>query len=549
MHGPGKGSINRALRRLVVLAIAVVGLLAASLTSASVARADYTAANLPNWAIGPFTRASQNPLLIPQGNGWESNDVFNPGVLVHNGTFEMLYRGQNASGLSQTGFASSTDGTSFTRFAGNPVIRNTLPNELDSVQDPRLYQLNGTFYTFYTAVHGGTAINEATSTDMIHWNELGPVIQNNKDAAVVTGPDDTPAMINGHFVMYYGQHGNGAFVAFSTDMIHWAGSQPIDMHFPANYSPWEICVTVTNYQTVQGTPANTNIVMFVAGTLMAHGRWFFGISEVEFSSTNLTEQLAQLTDAALSPAAPYELNGQTRNTMFMNSITFHNGQWLMYYGGGDTVIALATAPLRPTRQAPLSSTGFETGQRLPDSVDHVDSGGGQSGDIANVGGFPGFGLTGPETGLRQEITHTGSTALMYSGGAAGTAVDFAYTQAFDTSAAPPTIGPNTTLSYWIFPQGSGTAGVTGSNSSCVALDMVFSDSSALRNSGVTDQNGNRLHPANQCGHLTLDAWNHVTARIGGVAAGKTLARVDLGYDQPGGRGGYRGYVDDISLSG
>lgn len=89
---------------------------------------------------------------------------------------------------------------------------------------------------------------------------------------------------------------------------------------------------------------------------------------------------------------------------------------------------------------------------------------------------------------------------MYSGSAGGQAADFAYTQVFDTSAAPPTIGPNTTLSYWIFPQSSaGLAGVSGNNSSCVALNLVFSYGSALRNSGVLDQNGNRLHPAQQCG--------------------------------------------------
>ena len=131
---------------------------------------------------------------------------------------------------------------------------------------------------------------------------------------------------------------------------------------------------------------------------------------------------------------------------------------------------------------------------------------------------------------------------MYSGAANGAATDYAYVQVFDTSAHPPTIDANTTLSYWIYPQNS-------TNSSCVALDMIFSDGTALRNLGAVDQNGNRLHPAGQCGHLALNQWNQVTARIGGVAAGKTLARIDLGYDQPGGNGTYRGYVDDISLTG
>ena len=34
-----------------------------------------------------------------------------------------------------------------------------------------------------------------------------------------------------------------------------------------------------------------------------------------------------------------------------------------------------------------------------------------------------------------------------------------------------------------------------------------------------------------------------------MAAGKTPVRIDLGYDQPGGNGTYRDYVDDIALTG
>jgi hypothetical protein len=46
---------------------------------------------------------------------------------------------------------------------------------------------------------------------------------------------------------------------------------------------------------------------------------------------------------------------------------------------------------------------------------------------------------------------------------------------------------------------------------------LFSDGSALRNLGAVDQNGNRLHPASQCGHLTADQWNHVTAKIDDIS--------------------------------
>ena len=570
MHRPGSNGrtpglshpLRPPLRRWAARMIAVVAMLAASLAGAHVpAQADYTASNLPDWAVGPFTRASQNPIMSPQstgaqGSGWEASDVLNPGVVYRNGAFQMLYRGQNSAGLSQVGYASSTDGLNFTRSASNPVIPNSvLPYESGGVMDPRLYELNGTYYAFVAGYDWSNSppqtIMETTSTDLVHWTTAVPVEHTNYDPAVVTDPNDTPVKINGEYVMYYGDSdpAKGRFIAYSTDMIHWSAGTAFNMNFPPDYDPWEICVTVTDYQTVQNGPVNSNILMFVAGTLMAHGRWYYGISEVEFSGTNLTQQLGQLTDAALSPAAPYELTGQTANTMFMNSILFHNGQWYMYYGAADHVIALATAPLRSSSQAPFSSTGFETGQRLPDWVDEVDNGGNQSGGIGNVGGFPGYGLTAPEAGIRQETAHTGSVALMYSGSASGAATDYAYMQIFDLSAHPPAIDANTTLSYWIYPQSSNTAGVSGDNSSCVALDAIFSDGTALRNTGVTDQNGNRLHPAYQCGHLTLDQWNLVSAKIGGVAAGKTLSRIDVGYDQPGGSGGFRGYIDDISLSG
>ena len=299
------------LRALVAVALAATGLVAAL---AGPARADYTSSNLPNWAIGPFTRSPANPILTAPGTGWDAADVYNPGVVVNNGKFQMLFRGQNnndSDHISQVGYATSTNGTSFTPYSGNPVITNSLPSESHDIEDPRLYYLNGTYYSFFTGNSGGIDVNEATSTDMVHWTQVGPVETNNKDAAVVTNGSDVPVMIDGKYVMYYGQNGNGTYIAYSTDMVHWTTGPPVSLGFPPDYTPWELCVAVTDYPTVAGQPDNTSIVLFDAGTLMAHGRWYYAISEVEFSGTHLTQELGQLTDAVLSPSAPYEISGQT----------------------------------------------------------------------------------------------------------------------------------------------------------------------------------------------------------------------------------------------
>jgi predicted GH43/DUF377 family glycosyl hydrolase len=518
---------------------------------------------LPSWAIGPFSRYSEpqsvpyqgNPLITPSGDGWEAAATYNPGVVYSDGSYKMLYRGQQTDGgASQIGYATSTDGVHFTEYSGNPVINDSVPHGSSGVEDPRLYQLNGTYYTFFTGYSDGAIdIDEAYSTDMVHWTQLGPVEQNDKDAAVVANPQGTPVKIGGRYVMYYGQSGNGTYISYSTDMVHWTAGTPVNLDLPSGYEPYEMCVAVTDYTTVAGAPLNHNINMFVAGTLMANGRWYYAISELEFSRSNLATETDQLTFPVLQPETSYEVLGQTQRAVFMNSIIFVNGQWRMYYGAGDTDVALATAPLRTTASvrayADFTGTSFEPGQRQPDWADEADTSPGGGGDDG-VGALPGFGLSGPQASTRQQVpAHSGDTSLMYSGGAEGDAQDYAYMKIFDLSSNPLRVTKNTTLSYWIYPQSSAhQAGVTGDNSSCVAVDLVFSDGTALRNLNVTDDQGNVLSPQGQCGHLTLDAWNHVSARIGAAASGKSIVRIDVGYDQPGSSGGYRGYIDDLVLS-
>jgi predicted GH43/DUF377 family glycosyl hydrolase len=553
----------------IVGALAVTGVsAAASQQSASPRPVTTTASStqpvLPSWAIGPFSRYSDpkttpyqgNPLITPSGTSWEAAATYNPGVVYSDGGYKMLYRGQGTDGgASQIGYATSTDGLHWTQYSGNPVINDSVPHGSSGVEDPRLYQLDGTYYTFFTGYSDGQIdIDEAYSTDMVHWTQVGPVEQNDKDASVITNPQGVPVTIDGQYVMYYGQSGNGTYIAYSTNMVNWTTGTAVNLDLPSGYEPYEMCVAVTDYQTIAGQPDNHNIDLFFSGTLMANGRWYYAISELEFSRSDLTNELDQLTYPVLRPQTSYELLGQTKSAVFMNDIIFVNGEWRMYYGAGDTDVALATAPLRSESSVrtydDFTGTSFEAGQRQPDWADEVDTspgGGGSSG----VDGLPGYGLSGPQASTRQQVpAHSGDTSLMYSGGAQGDPQDYAYMKEFDLSSAPLKVTKNTTLSYWIYPQSSiYQKGVTGDNSSCVAVDLVFSDGTALRNLNLTDDQGNPLTPQGQCGHLTLDSWNHVTADIGSVADGKSIARIDVGYDQPGSSGGYRGYIDDLSISG
>ena len=93
------------------------------------------------------------------------------------------------------------------------------------------------------------------------------------------------------------------------------------------------------------------------------------------------------------------------------------------------------------------------------------------------------------------------------------------------------------MNYWIYPQSNATTpwvAAGSDNSTCAAIDLIFTD-------------GSSLDPTDQCGHLMLDAWNHVTVDLAAQNAGKQISRILVGYDRPGSAGGYRGYLDDLTI--
>jgi hypothetical protein len=199
-----------------------------------------------------------------------------------------------------------------------------------------------------------------------------------------------------------------------------------------------------------------------------------------------------------------------------------------------------------TANLPGFTTGFEAADARANWVSAADSGATGHGGLTGVIGVC-CSLTGPELVTRAEKAHSGTTALMYSGKDNSATKSYAYMKAFSLRNLK--IRPGSVLSYWVFPQSvTSNANVTGSNSTCVAVDLTFTDGTNLRDSGATDQNGNRAHPLYQCGKLTLDTWNQVIVPLGTVANGKTVDTLDVAYDQAAGTGGYRGYVDDLAIS-
>ncbi len=95
-----------------------------------------------------FTRYEGNPILKPQGDGWESLCVLNPGVIVDESTGKimMLYRaaGNDRNHNIRLGLAVSDNGYDFERVSDEPAmdVRDEDPDG-GCIEDPRIVCIDG----------------------------------------------------------------------------------------------------------------------------------------------------------------------------------------------------------------------------------------------------------------------------------------------------------------------------------------------------------------------------------------------------------------------
>jgi hypothetical protein len=75
----------------------------------------YTSTDFSTWT-------DQGEVLGPAGAGWEATDVSSPTVWIEGSTWYMLYEGRGTNQNGAVGLATSSDGLTWTKDAGNPVL-------------------------------------------------------------------------------------------------------------------------------------------------------------------------------------------------------------------------------------------------------------------------------------------------------------------------------------------------------------------------------------------------------------------------------------------
>ena len=104
------------------------------------------------------------------------------------GGYVMLYTGTDSSVVQQTGIAFSQDLFAWTRSDSNPVFHpdtawaEWVDTAWADCRDPFVFMDGGTYYLLNAArtLAGQGAISLASSSDLIHWTDLGPCYVHNR---------------------------------------------------------------------------------------------------------------------------------------------------------------------------------------------------------------------------------------------------------------------------------------------------------------------------------------------------------------------------------
>jgi predicted GH43/DUF377 family glycosyl hydrolase len=294
--------------------------------------------------FGELQRASETPIISPQGSGWESAGTFNPAVVRRGDKIVMLYRAQDKKGTSRLGYAESIDGIHFT-LRDEPVLSPSADYEKNGgVEDPRLVQFGDTYYLTYTGYNKKDAqLCLATSKDLIHWERKGVIIPANKGNWNVKWTKSgaiVPEKIDGKYWMYFlgtsADNKDQAGLAYSTDLLHWT---------EATQAP-VLPVRQGGFDSRVAEPGPAPIVTADGIFLIYNGaddKLVYRTGLAVFDRHDPRKLLWRSDGAVFAPQKQWEQIGQVPNVVFVEGMVKQGGRYLFYYGGADKYVGVAAS--------------------------------------------------------------------------------------------------------------------------------------------------------------------------------------------------------------
>ncbi len=322
---------------------------------ASIRLSALTGIMLSKAPILKLKRATGNPILSPvKEHAWESKAVFNPAAVYLDGKVHILYRAMSEDNTSTFGYAMSSNGINIDYRAPDPVYsprepfeQKLTPGGNSGCEDPRLTIIGDRIYLFYTAYDGRNPPRVAATSigtdDFLNrrWKWAKPFLvtppqYDNKDAFVF------PEEFNGQRICVH-RLGNDIDYDYCNNLDRrttgdfWLNEH----HWIAPRKGWWDGVKVG----AAAPPVKTD-----EGWIML----YHGVSEdsvyrvgaVLLDLKNPVKVLSRTYFPVFEPETPYEKEGQVANVVFPCGNVIIGDTLYVYYGGGDSVVGVATVEVR-----------------------------------------------------------------------------------------------------------------------------------------------------------------------------------------------------------
>ncbi len=295
-----------------------------------------------------FTRYSGNPILSRDNWPYAVNSVFNAGaVRLADGDTLLLCRVEDRRGLSHLNVARSANGIDGWRIDATPAFPaqpREYPEEIWGVEDPRITyvpELEQYAIAYTSFARGGPGVSLALTTDFRSFERYGVIMPpEDKDAALL------PRRIGGYWALIHRPMttlGSHMWISYSPDLRHW-GRHKIMLQ--ARRGGWwdanKIGLCSPPIETAKGW-----LVLYHGVRRTASGS-LYRIGLALFDPDNPEICLQRGDSWMFGAEAPYERGGDVKDVVFPcgQTIGVDGDTIYLYYGAGDSCMALATGSIR-----------------------------------------------------------------------------------------------------------------------------------------------------------------------------------------------------------
>ncbi len=305
-------------------------------------------------------RSDANPIITAADVPYPANSVMNPGAARVGDETILLLRVEDLRGISQLHVVRSSDGISNWRFDPEPLLRSDVehyPEEIWGCEDPRLTWLpeREEWVIAYTAYsRRGPLVSLATTRDFRSVHRLGPVMPpEDKDAALFPRRfDGRWAMIHRPSPLRGGAH---MWISFSPDLRHWGDHT---MFLEARDGAWWDAGKIGLGPPPLETPEGWLLLYHGVHATSAGPIYRVGLALLDLENPRIL--LGRTDEWIFGPSAPYEVTGDVGKVVFpCGWVLDAAGVVSVYYGGGDSVVGVATATLEDLLACVRPGTGAQ----------------------------------------------------------------------------------------------------------------------------------------------------------------------------------------------